>query len=41
MRQLLQPEADSAEPLLARRTAIRNLETILDLEIGKMGLDQT
>ena len=39
MRQLLQPEADGAKPLLARRTAFGDLETVLDLEIGEMGLD--
>ena len=39
MRKLLQPEAHGAKPLLARRGAFGDLETILDLKIGEMCLD--
>ena len=39
MRELLEPEADRAEPLVLRRRARGDLEPVLDLEIGEMRLD--
>jgi hypothetical protein len=39
MRELLQPEADGSEPLLSRRAAFGDLEAILNLKIGEVGLD--
>ena len=42
MRQLLQPEADRAKPLvLGRRAVVGNLEPILDLQIREMRLHHT
>ena len=39
VRELLEPEADRAKPLIRGRRALDDLEPVLDLEIGEMRLD--